>query len=350
MRSLALRPPSIVSLFLCLIIGVTTVLLPQTVNADDVNDIDLRLFGDNVTQGWEGCRLGLWQSNRDPDHDRFAYVFFAPIPDAEELPGWVKLGDEVIEIARVDIGTADTGMLEPFRLYRSTDSSLTVMMEIMAQSRSGRGIEIGDGRLTFVENDKFPFAVRVKGLNGCPSAAADDVSLVPAGSGSRLTLGQPVDFDSLDQVPAPVMRAIAAQAPECAPETTAGYSSAYAINDEMTLWQIPCNLYASHGSSVFAVSWTFYPDHATVLLFPAPPGSGQPEYAGILGATVDPATASVTSVSLDSGGDCGVYEKFELHDAEGETVEFVLRELRRKQTCDGIESDPAAYPLIYENR
>jgi hypothetical protein len=53
--------------------------------------------------------------------------------------------------SRVDIGSADTGMLEPFRLYRSTDSSLTVMMEIMAQTRSGRGIEIGDGRLTFLK-------------------------------------------------------------------------------------------------------------------------------------------------------------------------------------------------------
>jgi hypothetical protein len=187
-------------------------------------------------------------------------------------------------------------------------------------------------------------------LNGCPSAAADDVSLVPAGSGSR---PDPWPAGGFRQS-RPGARAGHArhcrEAPECEPETTAGYSSAYAINDEMTLWQIPCNLYASHASSVFAVSWTYYPDHATVLLFPAPPGSGQPEYAGILGATVDPATASVTSVSLDSGGDCGVYEKFELHDAEGETVEFVLRELRRKQTCDGIESDPAAYPLIYENR
>ena len=59
--------------------------------ADDTNDIDLKLFGENVIQGWDGCRLGLWQRNRNPDEDRYAYVLFAPIPDGEALPAWVCL-------------------------------------------------------------------------------------------------------------------------------------------------------------------------------------------------------------------------------------------------------------------
>ncbi|MCY0153701.1 DUF1176 domain-containing protein [Hoeflea alexandrii] len=322
-------------------------LLPVPTAADDANEIDLKLFGENVIQGWDGCRFALWQNNRDPSEDRYAYVFFAPIPDGEALPGWVKIGDDVIEISRLDIGSADTGMLEPFRLYRDPDARLTVMMEILEQTRTDDGIEVTDGRLTFLRNDKFPFAIRVKGLNGCPGAGADEAAMAPTSSG--LSLGAPVGYDSLSAVPAPVLRAIAADAPQCEPQATAGYSSAYAINTEVTLWEVPCNLYAASGSSVFAVTWAGYPDHATILPFPAPPGMGMNDDAELLNASVDPASGSVTSYSLDSGGDCGSFSRFQLVDAEGETVEFVLREFREKTLCDGVQSDPAGFPLVYQN-
>lgn len=325
------------------------VVFANTARADDANDIDLKLFGENVIQGWEGCRLGLWQHNRNPDENRYAYVLFAPIPDGEALPAWVKIGDEIIEVSPRDIGSADAGMLEPFRLYRDAENKLTVMMEVFEQNRTDEGIEIADGRLTFLRNDKFPFAIRVKGLNGCPGAQSK-TDAADLDTDSQLSLGSPVGFDSLDSVPAPVLRAIAAEASECESETTAGYSSAYSISDEMTLWEVPCNLYASHGSSVFAVSWTYHPDHASVLLFPAPPGMNIADYAGLMNATVDPATATVTSYSLDSGGDCGSFDKFQLIVAEGETVEFKLVEFREKTDCDGVETDPATFPQVYQGR
>lgn len=333
---------------LAVLLAFVLALLPwHAAAADDANEIDLKLFGENVIQGWDGCSFGLWQHNRTPAEDRYAYVFFAPIPDGEALPGWVKIGDDVIEVSRLDIGSADTGMLEPFRLYRNTDAGLTVMMEIFEQTRIDAGIEIADGRLTFLRNDKFPFAIRVKGLNGCPNAVADDGAMAPASS--ALSLGAPAGHDSLSSVPAPVLGAIATDAPECDPQSTAGYSSAYAINDEMTLWEVPCNLYAASGSSVFAVTWAGYPDHATLLLFPAAPGMDMNDYAELLNASVDPASGAVTSYSLDSGGDCGSFSRFELVDAEGETVEFVLREFREKPTCDGVQTDPASFPLVYRN-
>lgn len=325
-------------------------LLPFQAAADDANKIDLKLFGENVIQGWDGCRFGLWQKNRNPDQDRYAYVFFAPIPDGEALPAWVKIGEDVIEVSQRDIGSADTGMLEPFRLYRDFEDDLTVLMEIIEQARTDQGIEIVDGRLTFLRKDKFPFAIRVKGLNGCPDTSANEGGVTASDINTRLSLGAPVGFDSLDSVPAPVLRAIAADAAECEPETTAGYSSAYSISDEMTLWEVPCNLYATHGSSVFAVSWTYHPDHASVLLFPAPPGLDVADYAGLMNASVDPATATVTSYSLDSGGDCGSFDKFQLVDAEGETLEFKLLEFREKTDCDGIETDPEDFPLVYKSR
>lgn len=325
-------------------------LLPLSVRADEANEINLRLFGENVIEGWDGCRFGLWQHNRNPDEDSFAYVFYAPIPDGEALPAWVKIDDQVIEVSPVDIGSEDTGMLEPFRLYRSSDSKLTVLMEISEQLRSDRGIEIDAGRLTFLRQDKFPFSIRVRGLNGCTRTSSGDISDSVVTSGSGLTLGEPENYDSLDRVPPHIMRAIASEAPECAPETTAGYSSAYHVSDEMMLWEVPCNLYATHGSSVFAINWTNYPGQASVLLFPSPPDMNPPAYAGIQTATVYPATATVTSVSLDSGRDCGSYESFQLQVVEGEAVEFVLQEYRNKSDCDGIETNPAEFPLVYDNR
>jgi hypothetical protein len=187
-------------------------------------------------------------------------------------------------------------------------------------------------------------------LNGCPGAGAgsgaENSAMAPSSSGLRL--GAPVDYDSLTSVPAPVLSAIAADAPECEPDTTAGYSTAYAISDEMTLWQVPCNLYASSASSAFAVTWTYHPDQATVLLFPAPPGMDMSDYAELLNATVDPASGTVSSYSLDSGGDCGSFNRFELVDAEGETVEFALREFREKPVCDGVQTDPSGFPLVYQ--
>lgn len=341
------------ALGLTLVVGILTSLSPHEARADEADEIDLKLFGENVTEGWERCRFALWQANRNPDEDRYAYVFFAPIPDGEALPGWIKIGDDVLDVSKQDIGSADTGMLDPFQLYKSSDGKLTLLVEIYDQTRSERGIEVNDGRVTFLRNDKFPFPVRVKGLNGCPVAAAeglaeDSVAQAPSSPASGLSLGQPVDFDSLDRIPAPIMRAIASEAPDCEPENTPGFSSAYSVNDDITLWQIPCVLYARNASSVFALSWTYHPDHASVLMFPGQPGSGGADHAEVLNAVVDPATATVTSD--DGGHDCGIREQFQLRDAEGETLEFVLLEVREKTNCDGIETDPRDYPVVFQDR
>ncbi|OCW58735.1 hypothetical protein AWJ14_00460 [Hoeflea olei] len=323
--------------------------LPATSHAADANDIDLKLFGDDVTDGWEGCRLAFWQQDRDPTEDRYAYVFFAPIPDGEALPAWVKIGDEVTDVSPVDIGSAETGMLEPFRLYRGQDGSLTVMMEIFEQARSDRGIEVSSGRLTFLESDKFPFAVRVKGLNGCPAGmeSADGDS---AGDGLGLTLGAERQLDGLDQIPAAVMKAVAEYGSLCDPQSTAGYSSAYPVSDDITLWQVPCNLFASSASSVFVASYASAPDVAQVLSFPREPGSTEADMIEIVDAVVTPQSATVESASLDSGGDCGTYARHQLVAAPGEVVEFELREFRAKAVCDGVATEPAEFPLVYESR
>lgn len=320
--------------------------------ADDANDIDLKLFGENVTDGWEGCQFSLWQKNRDPATNKYAYVFFAPIPDGEALPGWVKIGDQIIEIEKADIGSADTGMLEPFRLYKSPDGNLTVMMEILDQSRSDRGIEVHDARLTFIAKDKFPFPVRVKGLNGCPGAAeiSDAVESAADSSGSGLRLGRERQYDSLNQIPKAVMRAVADYGSLCEPHNTPGYSSSYEISSAMTLWQVPCNLFGYSASSLFVTSFAHSPDFAEVLSFPRQPGATEADMIEALNAMVTPGSGMVEMSSVDSGGDCGEYWEYALVLAPGEVVEFELREYRNKTRCDGVETDPSMFPLVYQSR
>ena len=162
---------------------------------------------------------------------------------------------------------ADTGMLAPVQLYRSSDEALSVIVEILEQSRSDRGIEISDARLTFLMNDKYPFTTRVKGLNGClsQSAAEEDADAGNFVAGQDgLSLGQPMDFDGLDSVPAGVMRAIANEARDCEPSQTPGLGSSYSITDSMMLWQVPCNLYAARGRASLSF---LSPITRTMLLF-----------------------------------------------------------------------------------
>lgn len=187
-------------------------------------------------------------------------------------------------------------------------------------------------------------------MNGCPSQLSPDTTDAPHQGEAGLALGAATSFDRLDDVPAGVLRAIADQAPDCEPQNTAGYSDAYAITDAMTLWDVPCVLYASRGSSVFVVALTAQPDMASVLFFPAPPGAGMSDRAEILTPAVDARLGLVSTEDVSRSGDCGTYEKFALREADGESVEFVLLEYREKTDCDGIAADSSGFPLVYRGQ
>ena len=321
------------ALLACLFaIGLAALTTPS--QAAESDKINLRLFGDNVIEGWDGCRLAFWQNNRVPGEDEFAYVFFAPIPDGEALPAWIKIDDQVMAVTEVPNDLTDTGMLAPVQLYRSSDEALSVIIEILEQSRSERGIEVGDARLTFLTKNKYPFTARVKGLNGClsdgtPEDGAEAGNFVTDQQG--LSLGQPTDFDGLEFVPAGVMRAIANEARDCEPSQTPGYGSSYLITDAMMLWQVPCNLYAARGSSVFVVSFTDNPDYATVLWLPeAGSSAASPE---VLSPQLEPDNGILIAESANSDSSCPTLNSYQLREAEGESVEFVLIEAEMTSGC-----------------
>ena len=124
----------------------------------------------------------------------------------------------------------------------------------------------------------------------------------------------------------------------------------YAISDAMTLWQLPCALYASNASSVFAAALNGTP-HAILLEVPDPkaPNSNEPSH-DVLNAIVTPGKGLITSSNINAAGNCVSIDHYQLVEADGESVEFKLLESRNKQDCSGPALEPHKFPLTYRAR
>ena len=322
--------------------------------------IDLRLFGDNVIEEYDGCRLALWQADKDPARDAYAYVFFAPYNDGEELPGWMKVGDTVYNLMRRDTMSQTGQQLEAMRLYRSSKNTFTMLMEIEAQHVVGDSIEIDKARLTITQSEHFPFVISVKGHVACPlvdqpedmgPSAAPSTDALPTGTEDAITLGPAEVFDTLDAVPQSVMAAVKRDALDCNPAMTTGYGASYMVSDDMRLWEVPCNLYARTGTSVYVAALTDGSGHAITIPFPPVPNHG--EQTGsyeIRAPELDPETGIVLSSFYDGNGTCGSFSAYQLRAMEGEALGFFLIEYREKPICDGVETEAQDFPLIYSEQ
>jgi len=325
--------------------------------AEDSHDLPLKLFGKNVLQEFDGCSFSMWQQDRDPTTDKYAYVFFAPIHDGGEMPGWMKIGDNVYEMYRQDAGTAGTDTLVPFQLFRAYKDNYWAILEILEQHRSGHDIYIDRAELTVVGDNKFPFVIEVKGKNGCPAHLYEPVADEHGGESYLSLPGDEVSLvfasESNDVGESPLgMRQYTAQNYEtCNVESTAGYSARYEITDSMSLWLIPCALYARDSTSNFFTVLNDNPEYFSPVYANHPPGlagfqSG--ELKEVLNAQVYSDNGSIVSWESSAQGDCGAYWEYRLRAVEGEAVEAFLVEYRRKDTCDGVVVDPFNMPLIYK--
>ncbi|MEM8649568.1 MAG: hypothetical protein AAGF54_03465 [Pseudomonadota bacterium] len=334
----------LILLSICLSISVVS----QSFASED-HDIDLKLFGRDVIEDYDGCRFALWQENKDPESDKYPYIFYAPIHDGGELPGWMQIGTDVFEMYRLD-RDRDDEFVDRHQLYRSQDETYSLIMEINEQNTSGDDILISDARITLVRKGFFPFKSRkLKGKLGCPASAYASVETGTL-EGDAISLSAPTNFNSMKAVPAPIIRHIRNEIADCDLDQVADNSASYAISDAMTLWEIPCASFASSGSSVFATALNDNPDFFAMLTVTAPPGLGENDRFDLLNARVYLETATITSYSLDTGGDCGTFESHQLRAVEGEAIELILREYRDKPNCDGVESDPENFPLVYSVR
>lgn len=335
-------------------------------SAADDDKIDLKLFGKQEVGPPQGCSVLLWQANRDPEKDRYAYVFHEKLAaDHARQPATMKIGDRIVEFRRVAIGGRDKGYrLFEQQLYKSTTGDYSAILDLKLADEAGEAVEIEGGTLTVVTPGKLPFRVTVMGGAGCmtpaaapspaPKAAAPQPAQPPATApkvaaptAPPVATAAPGMFSPYHVKPALIPRAMLAEAQKmygCNPEVMkAGVLNAFQMSEESAVWELACDRFAYQASSVFAVVHAERPAEYTFIGFAAPPGRKRDEPFVLLNAEWNPRARTVTSFALGRGmGDCGTYEVHRLVDGR-----FRLVELREKTECDGKATPPQQYKLVF---
>lgn len=325
--------------------------------ADEDHSIPLKLFGENILQGYDGCGFSLWQKNRNPAEDKYAYVLYAPFHDAAQMPGWMKVGDTVYEMYRQDVGDAGGGYVTPYQLFKSEDSKFWAILEVFEQHDGGNEVVIDRAELTVVGFDAFPFVIEVKGRSGCPASYFEESAAPAAPQKTYNSLyGDPVslqlvsDYYEMSSVPVQMQRYVAQNYASCDLDNTAAYSAQYAISSAMSLWQVPCAIYARDATANFFTVLNENPEYFAPVYTNNPShlqGFENGDLKELLNAYIEPTDGSIISWEQSSAGDCGSFWKYQLRAVEGEAVEAFLVEYRRKDSCDGNYIDPEQMPIIY---
>jgi len=94
---------------LALLGGLLTLASPLSAEPD--NDIDLKLFEKSEVDRSKGCSVVLLQDDRDPETDKFAYLFAETLVGKNHTrqPGRMKIGKTVTTLTRVATGGKTTG-------------------------------------------------------------------------------------------------------------------------------------------------------------------------------------------------------------------------------------------------
>ncbi len=320
----------------------------------DDGKIDLKLFDKAEVDRSKGCSIALWQANRDPDKDRYAFIFTEALTGQNNArqPGRIKVGDQILAMTRVAIGGKAGGYgLYPYQLYRLAQGEGYAVLELKLGEIEGEAVEIESGSLVLSLPGKQQFKASVKGGAGCMSAAAPPPPASPAQAATPAG-GVPAQFSRYQVRPAQVPRAVLTQAEKrygCNPEIMKSGVTGFQMSEESAIWEIRCQIFNIQGNSVFAL--VYLPDPAqnlSFLTFKGPPGKKRSsEPAELMSPNWDVKTRTVTGVSLGrSSGDCGVYERHRVNEAG----EFVLVEYREKEACDGKTVKPEQFPLVYRGR
>lgn len=360
-------------LFSCLLI-ISSIFTTSSFAAGE-NKINLRLFGKSVLDGYQGCSFALWQRDRDPNQDKFAYVFYVRFHDAHAMPALVKIDKKIIELNKIEIDVKESGLSDKFQLFRDEKKTTTLLVEIKDEKRKGDNTYINKARLTFIQAGKVPFVTTLKGGFRCPprnegsqgSLAVEEepapkkrkkvrkvkprALAMPRNLDSNgIKLGREKEFSSLKQVPRHVRKVVSDNGEACNLNNVPGYGKKYAISHAMTLWMVPCDLFTSNASFmlVTALNGT---KHAIGLEIPSRPskGGGAPTY-DILNPKINAKKGVVSVLNMGRQGNCGTLEQYQLVFAEGESVELKLLQVREKSDCNGRRIHPNDLPLVYRAR
>lgn len=332
--------------------------------------IELKLFDKAEVDRSKGCSVVLWQDDRDPDKDRYAYLFVEPLgPNHARTVARVKIGNEVLMFTRIAVGGRAFGYgLHPWQTYQRGNETSYLLLSLKLEDEPGEIVDIVEGRMTVIQPGKPPFVATVKGNAGCNTPAAP-AAPAPARRGEAPSpipvapsAARPPAPSSAPPVPAvPAMFekhavpgsrlprgmiGVAVQRMGCEEAVMRKGATGYYLSEESSLWEIPCARFAYQASSVFAIVYTPEPSkNFTYVMFDGPKGRVRTTEANqLMSPRWDVARRIVTGISLGRGaGDCGVYERHRL----GEDGQFTLIEYRVKETCDGVATKPETFPLIF---
>ncbi len=326
--------------------------------------IDLKLFDRAEIDRSKGCTFVLWQVDRDPDKDRFAYVFAETLGrNHARENARVKIGDTVLSFRRIAVGGAKEFGYKTFpsALYKMDKEDSFLIMDLKLEDSPGEVLDVVSGTMTVIRPKLPPFSAEVKGNAGCntpaaapaPAAAARNPAAAaapPQAPPSRTpAIEPPAIFEKYSVRPAAVparLRNEAVKTIGCNDKLTRLPVVGYSLSEESAIWEITCNEYAGDvPSKIFALVYTPDPGKQFTIIKPdIPKGKArQGHVAELLDAKWDMRTRIVTAVYAEGDNNCGMYERHQLA-ADGT---FVLLEYREKPNCDGKSMKPSEFPLIY---
>lgn len=331
---------------------------PQPQPKPDDGKLDLKLFDKAEVDRSKGCSVALWQSNRDPDRDRYAFIFSEALTGQNHArqPARIKVGERILPMTRVAIGGKVGGYgLYPYQLYKLGEGDGFAVLELKLGEIEGETVEIEGGTLTVTMAGRQQARVTVKGGAGCMTApvAAPPPATPPAVSAAAAAPSNPGgNFSRYTVKPAQLPRSLPATLKSrfgCDPEMLKAGVTGFQMSEESAIWELPCQSFNIQANAVYALVYLPEPtQNLRFLSFKAPPGKKRTSApAELMSPQWDVKTRTVTGTALGrSEGDCGVYERHRV----GADGEFVLVEYREKVACDGKPAKPEQFPLVYRGR
>jgi len=324
---------------------------PQAEAAGDGSMLDMRLMAEADIAPAARCGLRLWQRERNPDADTFAYAFAMIVAEGQAGDGLIKIGKQIERVTPIAAGGQAFGPIHQVQVLRKPDSPLTIIIDLMEFADAGDGLEVYDGRITVYDSNKPPFPVRVAGGYACAAQAATQAEV------AAVDLKKIQDINGWKQVPPEILSDVR-ESQDCDHDSlSVVWGSVYQVAENRRIWEIPCFLGAYQGAMVFMYQITDQPDSFWRMTFQTPPGPGTKtqqeqnpaaEQAWLMEPRLNAATGIVTSLELGrAAADCGKYQRHRLvPDGDG-AHRFELIEYREKPVCDEVFIPVEDFPLLY---
>ncbi|PPD30237.1 MAG: hypothetical protein CTY20_04060 [Hyphomicrobium sp.] len=161
-----------------LALGIAVLATPSIAEpASPPADIDLKLFEKSEVDRSRGCSVVLWQDDRDPEKDKYAYLFVENLAGKAHArqPARIKIGGAVTTMKRVATGGKTTGYdLYEYQVYQLPAANEFVILQLTLAEEEGEAVDVEAGKMTVIMKGKPAFRTSVKGNAGCNTPASTE--------------------------------------------------------------------------------------------------------------------------------------------------------------------------------